>query len=364
MTRLGEGARARLRRYLPAPGGAKPTEWELLVLLGISFAVGIGLAGDVWTRLLDPFSAPAGVVGGWKVVQLAGMALVAVWLVVGVLRRGAAWVGSVLPVVVGSGLLLVALLVDHWWHGRFGPEVMLETLVSPPHLLSLTGVLLILATPIVVLWSLPARRLGLVSSLCVALPLVFGLQIVSLFTGFASPLAGGMTLTYGYVEPVVGESMVEYDQIRGLASVAWSAALFSAALTIVLVRFRLVPGFVALTMVAVAGPTLAITGREILPLVVGFVVAGAVSEAVIALTGGPTLGRGAAVLNGALMCAALWLVAFRVLDMDERLNWSTSLWSGSVVLATLVGAAAAGLIALAVPSRVGIDLSSSVPHPV
>ena len=349
---------------MPSPGGPKATAPELLVLLIVGFAVGIGLAGDVWTRLLDPFTAPEGVVGGWKLVQFGGMALVALWLVAGAIRRGSEWLGSVFPTLVGSGFLLVAAVVDHWWHDRFGPEVMLETLVSPPHLLSLTGVLLILSTPVVVLWNLPARRLGALSSLCVVLPLVFGLQIVSLFTGFASPLAGGMTLTYGYVEPVVGESVVEYDQIRGLAAVAWSAALFSATFTIVLVRFRLVAGFVAMTMVAVAAPTLAITGREILPLVVGFVVAGGVSEAVVALTGRPTLGRGSAVLNGALSCTALWVVAFRVLDMDERLNWSTSLWSGSVLLAALIGAGAAGLIALVVPSRVGMDLSASVPHPV
>lgn len=349
---------------LPAGRVPRVTEGELLILLGLGFIVGIGLAGDVWTRLLDPFSAPTGVFSGWKTVQLAGMGLVAVWLVFGALRRGPEWVGSVFTALVGLALLVLGTALDVWWHGRFGAEVMLETLVSPPHLLSLAGVLLILATPLVVLWALPARRLGLLSSICVLLAVVFSLQILSLFTGFASPLAGGMTLTYGYVEPVVGESLVEYDQIRGLAAVAWSAALFAAAFTIVLVRFRLVAGFVALTMVAIAAPTLVITGKEILPLVVGFVVAGGVAEAVVALAGKPTLSRGVAALNGALMCTALWVVAFRVLDMDHRLNWSTPLWSGSVLLAALIGAATAGLIALVVPSRVGIDLTTSVPHPV
>lgn len=356
--------RAGWRRFLPAGRVPKVSDPELLGLLGFSFAVGLGLAGDVWTRLLDPFGAPTTVFGGWKLVQLAGMALVATWLVVGASRRGPEWVGSVFTAVVGLVMLLVGTGVDVWWHGRFGTEVMLETLVSPPHLLALSGVLLILSTPVVVLWNRPARRLGVLSSICIVLSVVFSLQILSLFTGFASPLAGGVTLTYGYVEPVVGESLVEYDQIRGLAAVAWSATLFSAAFTIVLVRFRLVAGFVSLTMVATAAPTLLITGREILPLVVGFVVAGGVAEAMVAVAGRPTLSRGVAAVNGALMCTALWVVAFRVLDLDQRLNWSTTLWSGSVVLAALIGAGTAGLIALVVPSRVGIDLTTSVPHPV
>lgn len=334
------------------------------MLLGCSFVVGIGMAGDVWTRLLDPFAAPGTPIGGWKLAQLAGMGLVAVWTALGAARRGSDWLVSVLPVVVGLGLLAVGVLVDLWWHERFGSEVMLETLVSPPHLLSLAGVLLLLVTPVFVLWHMPARRLGFLASSCIVLSVVFSLQIVSLFTGFASPLAGGMTLTYGYVEPVVGESAVEYDQIRGLATVAWSAVLLSATFTIVLVRFKLVVGFVALTMAATAAPTLVITGREILPLVVGFLVAGTVAEAVVALAGRPTLSRGAAVLNGALMCTSLWVVAFRILSMDGRLDWTTSLWTGSVVLAALIAAATAALVALAVPSRVGIDLSTSVPHPV
>ena len=93
-----------------------------------------------------------------------------------------------------------------------------------------------------VLWRRPARRLGVVASIVALVSVVTTVLVIALFTGFLSPLASGMSLQAGYVEPLVGESLQDYDQVRGLGIAVWTTAVLVAAFTVVLVRFRPVPG--------------------------------------------------------------------------------------------------------------------------
>ncbi|MGN6695758.1 MAG: hypothetical protein ACTHN0_16400, partial [Aquihabitans sp.] len=239
-----------------------------------------------------------------------------------------------------------------------------EALVSPPHLTVFAGLTFLLASPVVVLWRRPARRIGWVASIVALVSVVMTILVISLFTGYLSPLASGMSLSYGYIEPMVGGSINDYDQVRGLGIVVWTTAVLVAAFTIVLVRFRPVPGLVTVSIFLCGAPALLLTDPDIIrPLVIGYLAAGVATEAVVALTGKPTLGRMAASVTGAVLGMALWSATFLLMRADDLLVWSTSMWTGAVVLSGLIGAATAALVALPVPTGGAVVDSPVGPRP-
>jgi hypothetical protein len=191
---------------------------------------------------------------------------------------------------------------------------------------------------------------------------VSALLVTTLFTGFLSPMAGGLSLQQGYVEPLVGESLTEYDQVRGLGIVLWSAVVLSAGFIPLLARFRITPGLALLSVSILGLPPLILTensttsggdmfgaapvsgGAE--PIFYGFVAAGITLEVCRFLFGRPVLGRLAAAATGALVPSVLWAVAFWALEADSRMVWTPALRWGAVLLAAMIGAATAGLATL------------------
>lgn len=336
----------------------------LLVLIACNVLTSVGLAGDIANHLQNPGDLEGDFLSDWHLVLYGGVTTVALWLGVGALRHGPAFVWSAGSTTIGFLLLAFGGAFDSIWHAQFGVEANVDALVSPPHLVVFAGLALLLASPVVVLWRRPARRLGWVASAVALVSVVTTVLVISLFTGFLSPLASGMSLTFGYIEPLVGESANEYDEVRGLGIAVWTTAVLVAAFTIVLVRFRPMPGLVALSVFLCGAPALLLTDQAVIkPLVIGYAVAGLVTEVMVALAGKPTLGRLAASVTGALMGAMLWLSTFALLDREDRLMWSTAMWSGTVVLSGLVGAAVAALVALPAPTGAAVVDSPVGPRP-
>jgi hypothetical protein len=226
------------------------------------------------------------------------------------------------------------------------------------------GLALLLASPVVVLWRRPARRLGLVPSVVALVSVVTAVLVVSLFTGFLSPLASGLTLSEGYVEPLVWEAPVDYDQVRGLGIALWTTVVLTVAFTLVLVRFRPMPGLVGVSIFLCGAPAMAITDVDtIRPLVIGYAMAGVVVELLVGLLGKPTLGRAAASVTGAGLGGMLWAATFALLAQEDRLTWSTTMWAGTVMLSAMAGAAAAAVVALPAPTGAAVVDSPVGPRP-
>lgn len=140
--------------------------------------------------------------------------------------------------------------------------------------------------------------------------------------------------------------------------------MLAAAFSLVMVRFRPMPGLIAISVFLCGGPAILLTTPQVIrPLVIGYGVAGIVTEACMALAGRPTLGRLAASVMGALLGMSLWLTTFLLLRSEDRLGWSTSMWTGSVVLSGLVGAAVAALVALPAPTGAAVVDSPVGPRP-
>jgi hypothetical protein len=354
------------RRYAPRDGGPTIDDVELIVLILCNVVTTGGLAGDIARHLQHPEQLSNDFISGWHLVLYGGVASVGVWLGVGAIRRGPAFLGSAAMTVIGFVLLSLGGVCDAAWHAAFGTEAAVEALVSPPHLVVFAGLVFLLTSPVVVLWKQPARRLGFVPSVAVVASVVSAVLVISLFTGFLSPLAGGLSLQAGYVEPLVGESATDYDVVRGLGIAVWTVAVLVAAFTLVFVRFRLTAGMTVLGFAALGVPAMVIErgsdlsasqgGGDVRPLVAGFVVCGLVAELSVFFLGRPTLFRVGASVTGALMGVALWATCFGALYADDRLGWNESLWGGTVVMSALVGAAVAALVALpAATGRAVID---------
>lgn len=353
--------RSWLKRFLPGPDNPPVTDGELLVYIGCVLVTTVGLAGDISRHLLHPESLSNDFVSGWHLVLYGGVASVGLFIGVGAIRRGVGYVGSVSTGVIGFLILSVGGLADTAWHEVFGAEVAVEALVSPPHLLVFAGLCFLLTAPVVVVWKRPVRRLGLVGSIAVLVPVVSTVLVASLFTGFLSPLSGGLSLQAGYVEPLIGESIEDYDTVRGLGIAVWTSALVVAAFSVVLVRFRLLPGMTFVGFVLLGVPPLFVSDpASIYPLTVGFAVAGLAAELGVAWLGRPVLGRAGASVVGAAIGASLWAGTFAALGLAHRLAWDEALWAGTITLAGLVGAAVAALVSLSP----GASFETSVDAPV
>lgn len=356
-------ARERLRRTF---GGDRIdiSDGELLVLIVCNLVTTVGLAGDIARHLQTPDDLQGDFLSSWHLVLYGGVTAVALWLGIGAVRRGPVFVTSAGWTTIGFLLLAVGGALDAAWHSAFGTEANVEALVSPPHLIVFAGLAFLLTSPIVVLWRRPARRLGLVASIVALSSVVTAVLVTSLFTGFLSPLASGMSLSQGFVEPMVGESPIDYDQVRGLGIAVWTVAMLVASFTVVLVRFRPMPGLLAVSVFLCGAPTLVLSDPTVTrPLALGYAMAGLVLEAMVALLGRPTLGRAAASATGAAMGAMLWASTFALMANDARLIWSRAMWSGTVLLAAMVGAAVAALVALPAPTGAAVVDSPLGPRP-
>ncbi|MEO6987155.1 MAG: hypothetical protein ABI239_00730, partial [Aquihabitans sp.] len=310
----------------------------------------VGLAGDIARHLQNPGSLENDFLSGWHLVLYGGVASVGAFIGLGAIRRGPSYVGAVGSGAIGFVMLAMGGVADATWHEIFGAEAAVEALVSPPHLLVFAGLAFLLTAPVVVLWQRPGFRFGLVPSVAVVASVVSAVLVTSLFTGYLSPLSGGLSLQAGYVEPLVGESIEDYDTVRGLGIVVWTSAVLAAAFSVTLMRFRLVPGVVFAGFLVLAVPPLVVAeGSATRPLTVGFVVAGLVLEVVTRLLARPVLGRFGVCVAVAAMASSLWAATFLSLSLDGRLGWEEALWGGAIVLSGLIAAAVAGLVGLSVP---------------
>lgn len=372
------------------------TDGELFALIVFNLITTIGLAGDIARHLQHPEQLNSkDFLSGWHLILYGGVFGVGLWLGVGAIRRGPAFVRAGSFTTLGFVSLSIGGLLDAAWHGTFGTEKAVEALVSPPHLVVFAGLLFLLTGPIVMLWRWEPVRLGWVQSLAVLVSMVSSVLVTSLFTGFLSPFSGGMSLQPGYTEPLVGESISDYDQVRGLGIVVWTIVVLTVGFVVPLCRFRLKPGLIVIGFALLVIPARVLSGVEVMPLVYGFLAAGLVVEVGAGLLSRPVLGRVGASLVAALLGMSLWATSFAVLQGDQlpdpyaglvldqgtvgatsgsdqvvdvgpdfapvnpygsvgdRLAWGPALFGGAILLSGMVGAAVAALGTLVVDPAIG-----------
>ncbi len=312
----------------------------LLALMAANTIAAVGLFGDIARHVtLGLVDAESDFLTSWHLVLYGGVAGVA--LVLGALAvvHGPRAPIALLPSACG-GLAALTLggIVDALWHEAFGIEASFEALVSPPHLIVFAGLVLLMVAPVAAVAEGPTVLLDGVRSLVLALSVTSLLVVISLFTGYLTPLIGGSEFQAGaYLEPLVGTGFTDVDTPRGLGTTLWFGTL--ASLVVVLVRARTAPApgtwTVAFGLLGVA-PLVATDGVA-LPVTVGLVVFGVLSD-VVATRRPPH-----PVLSG-LAVGAMWAAMFGVIGRRGDLIWSGELWGGVVATGFLVGSAACAAV--------------------
>ena len=320
-------------------------------LLG-TWVVG-GLFLDGWAHVnqpgLETFFSP------WHGVFYSGfmVATVVMARLVGRHQRGRFDPGRV-PAGYGLGLVGVALFVaggvaDGTWHTLFGVEVGVAALLSPSHLLLLSGGLLMLTSPIRSAWSspdLPARPAAVAllpalwaTALTTAVVLFF-FQYLSAFVSRAPAMAaaGPSDTAAGLLTTIVG-----------VASVLATNLILLGPLLLLARRWRLPFGTVTLIVVAGALGVTALREFTLGALVPAMLAGGLATDVLIAglrpRPDRPGRFRAVAALAPLLLWGA-WLAAYA---LAYGVAWPPELWAGVLGMASLSGI---GLSVLVLPPAV------------
>ena len=309
--------------------------------LGTWAVLGLMLDGRAHeTGAVESFFTP------WHGVLYSGVAAAFAAIAVMAVRRRRTGEGawrSVLPrayrpAAAGVALMGVAGVADMLWHAVFGIEEDLAALLSPTHLLLLSGGLLLLSAPLRAAWLDPHRG----SSWRALGPAIIAATLlvttVAFFVEFASPWHDAGPFTGG------GE---HGGPELGAAGMLLDTALLVGGLCVLLARFGTLPAGAA---------TLLLTGTAtLLSLAADFAVPGAIVAAALAgvladvglrqvVRSGRAEGVKAVL---AFLPVPLWLGFFATIELSSGLRWEPELWAGSTFLAALTGY---GLAALAFAS--------------
>ena len=285
----------------------------------------------------------------WHAVLYSGAGLALAAIALFALRRrdaGGGWRERLPPgyglAAVGGVLMIVAGVADMLWHEVFGIEEDLAALLSPTHLLLLSGGLLLLTAPARAAWARSGgeatwARLGpaVVSVALAATTIAFFVEFASPFHDLGPFTGGG---DHGGAE-------------LGAAGVLLDTVLIVGALGLLVRRFGRLPAGAATLVVA--------STVALLSLAADFAVDGAVLAAIVGGVAADLLLRAATRrspdarrlrLALALIPVPLWLSFFAVVELEAGLTWQPELWTGSTFLAALAGF---GLGLLLFPGRDG-----------
>jgi hypothetical protein len=319
-------------------------------LLG-TWVVG-GLFLDGWAHVnqpgLETFFSP------WHAIFYAGFLVSTVVLARLVARhqRGGGRVDlALVPAGYGLGLVGVAMFVaggvaDGVWHTLFGVEVSVAALLSPSHLLLLSGGLLMVTSPVRSAWSspdLPARAPAL--ALLPALWATALTTAVLLF--FFQYLSAFVTRAPSTPAPAGPDGLL--TTIVGLASVLVTNLIVVAPVLLLARRWRLPFGTVAL--VAGMGAVGLTSLREFAlgALVPAMLAGGLAADLLMArLRPGPDRPgafRAVAILTPLLLWGA-WMAVYA---LAYGIVWPPELWAGVLGMACLSGL---GLSVLVLPPAV------------
>ncbi len=239
---------------------------------------------------------------------------------------------------VGVGVFGVGAILDLVWHEAFGVEANIEALLSPTHLVLLSGGLLMAVGPIVSTLAREGRQQKptWASTGPIVGTVAFVTALLQFFFMYLSPY------DLGVYEQFDG------DVVRGIGAIVVFTMITTVALLFVIRRIVVPHGaFVALLFVPALAQTV-LASFETAPRLIGPAAAALLAE----LTGGRISRSSVAVRRYAIpawvamLTLVTWFGLFLGVELSNTMSWSVHLWTGAPVLAALL----AGLTAASTAS--------------
>lgn len=318
--------------WRPLLAGTPPAtarfEWTM-VLLSTWLMAGGYL--DAWAHRhltkLESFITP------WHAVLYSGMFAILVFLSLTALRhqRRGRSILEALPdgyglSLAGCVLFGVGGVIDFFWHLAYGFEVSIAALISPPHLLLMLALALIVTGPLRSAW----RRSGTRAPLTAIISATLLLSMFTFFDQFDQPLVNTWAAVPG--SALVPIRFVEELGVLGLMV---QTALLTGVVLHLLRRFTL--PFGSLTLLVGLNGALLSSLAENFQLIPMALAGGLLGDIVIRrLRPGPQ--RVAALRTAAVLApASVSALYFLVLEVTRGITWPIHLWLGSIVVSGALG---------------------------
>ena len=304
-----------------------------------------GLFVDGWAHrnltALETFFTP------WHALFYSGFAATAAWMIFLVRKHSTVPVGYRLG-IIGVGIFAIGGVADLLWHTFFGVEVSLDALLSPTHLVLLTGTLLIVTSPIRSSWHRPTPRATPWNQIFPAVLsttlLIAVLQFFFLYaSGWTSGLPGVPYL------PSEDELLASY----GVLEIMISTAIMFGGVLALLKRFRPPPGSFTVVF-TVVGVLLSALDAFVWPWeILQMFAAGAAADLLVAAVDPDPAVVSRFRLFGLVAPVAVWAIRFAAFgSFRPNLGWPIEIWGGAIVFTGLLGWGLAVLMTLpASPAR-------------
>jgi hypothetical protein len=318
--------------------GGRGYDWTVVLL---SFWLVVGMVMDGWAHNhipeLESFFTP------WHAVFYSGFLAFAGFLTATLVRnhaKGYTW-RHAMP--AGYELSLLGALIfiaggtgDMIWHEIFGVETGVEALLSPTHLILALGGTLMVSGPFRVGWRHPSTQddplpkwLDLLPAL---LSLTFLLSIWTFMTQFAHPLVDTWAAA-GFRPRTQGLSSLRLS--LGVLSILFQAGVLMGLVLLTVARWRLPLG--SLTLIFALNAALMSFMRDQYHLIPATAVAGFAADLLLRWLRPSMMRPGALRVFAFAVPAIEYTLYFVAIMVIQGLDWSVHLWTGSIVLAGVVG---------------------------
>ena len=331
------------------PMGA--TRFDLVVMVLALWMVG-GVFVDGWAHLnvastQETFFTP------WHGILYSGFAAVSAWMAAPLVRHRTQPLAD--RIRAGYGLGFVGLVVfgaggvgDGVWHELFGIEIGIDALLSPTHLLLLTGGLLVLTSPVRAAWGTAGSAPRMMSFLPALLSITLTAALLAFFFAYAwgafdtSPAAAVPQAALD--EQAKGHAAAEGVIASGILSRLLTTVILIGPLVVILRRWHPPVGTVTILFGTVSGLVFVLAEDVSAALLIAPIVAGMLTDLTIKAVGSGRTSRWWMYGIAASSSLFLWVGHFVALSATHGLGWTPELWGGAIVLAVLT---AAGLAVVA-----------------
>ena len=318
------------------------TQFDLVVMLLAVWMVG-GVFVDGWAHLnfastKETFFTP------WHGVLYSGFGAVVAWMSTPIIRARTTPLVERVP--TGYGLGVAGLLIfgaggvgDAVWHQLLGIETGIDALLSPTHLLLLSGGLLVLTSPVRAAW----QREGWTPRLSELLPALLSITLTTALLAFFFAYAWG-AYDISPATPVAPAALDELAADHAQAEGVIASGILSRLLTTVLLvgpllvimrRWRPPAGTATILFTTVSVLVFALADGVALSLLAAPVVAGIVTDLTSRGLGSRLDSRWWVYGLAGWAALVLWSSHFIALATSHGLAWPPELWGGAVLLAVL-----------------------------